>query len=333
MADRQSGAAAGRRLPLRQDTLRGIGLICTGFAVIAVADAAVKWALPEVGVAVAMIWRGAVGMIAIAVLVRGRGLRPRRVPLLALRSALHCAVTVTFYVAWINGMALADTYAVNAAAPLLMTLLAIPILGERVGWRRWASTCVGFAGVLLMLQPGGDLWRWEAAMLLAGVCVLALTRLWMRVLAATDTPGAIAFWLLAAHVPMGLLLLPFFPPLAPILPSWPVVLALGLVGLANGSAHFLFARAFAIAPVSALAPYEYTTLVWGGALGFLIWAEVPAWTTLLGASVVISAGLYNLHREGVRRRDAAASARRRAEGPEAPGTATAHPPRDPQGQT
>ena len=307
MADRQSGAAAGAdaRLPLRQDTLRGIGLICTGFAVIAVADAAVKWALPEVGVAVAMIWRGAVGMIVIAALVRGRGLWPRRKPLMAIRSTLHCAVTVAFYVAWINGMGLADTYAVNAAAPLLMTLLAIPILGERVGWRRWASTCVGFAGVLVMLQPGGDLWRWEAAMLLAGVCLLALTRLWMRVLAATDTPGAIAFWLLAAHLPLGVLLLPFFPPLAPIFPSWPVVIALGLVGVANGGAHFLFARAFAIAPVSALAPYEYTTLIWGGVLGFLIWTEVPAWTTLVGAGVVIAAGLYNLHREGVRRREAA----------------------------
>ena len=333
MADRQSGGAAGTRLPLRQDTTRGIGLICTGFAVIAVSDAAVKWALPEVGVAMAMIWRGAIGMAVIAIFVRGRGLRPRRVPLIATRSALHCCVTVAFYVAWINGMPLADTYAVNAAAPLLMTLLAIPILGERVGWRRWISTGVGFAGVLMMLQPGGELWRWEAGMLLAGVSVLALTRLWMRVLAATDTPGAVAFWLMAAHIPLGLLILPAFPPPGSFLPSFPVVLALAVVGLANGSAHFLFARAFAIAPVSALAPYEYTTLVWGGALGFLIWTEVPAWTTLAGAAVVISAGLYNLHREGVRRREAAASDRRRAEGPQAPSTAAVNRPRGPQGQT
>jgi drug/metabolite transporter (DMT)-like permease len=304
LSDRQSGAAGGRRLPLRQDTLRGIATICAGFAVVAVADAAVKWVLPEVGVAVAMIWRGIFGMVAIALLSRGQGLVPVRRPLLALRSVLHTIVSCAFYVAWYNRFPLADSYAVNAASPLLMTVLAIPLLGEKVGWRRWCSTCVGFIGVLIMLQPGGDLWRWEAAMLMAGVCVLAFTRILSRVLASTDTPQAIAFWLLAAHVPIGFALLPVFPAQGPVIPDWHIMVALGFLGLANGCAHFLFARAFAIAPVSVLAPYEYTTLVWGGALGFLIWAELPSWNTLAGASVVIAAGLYNLHREQVRRREA-----------------------------
>jgi drug/metabolite transporter (DMT)-like permease len=291
----------GRTLPLRQDALLGIATIVGGYATISAADAAVKWALPEVGVAVAMIWRGVFGMLAIALLVRGMGLRPRRVRLLGVRSVLHCAVTVTFYVAWFNHFPLADSYAVNAVAPLIMTLLAIPLLGERVGWRRMTSTTVGFIGVLIMLQPGGDLWRWEAGLLLAGVCALALSRIWTRVLAATDTPQAIAFWLLFAHVPMGLLLLPAFPPAGPLLPSWDVAFALAFLGLANGCAHFLFARAFAIAPVSVLAPYEYTTLLWGGLLGFLIWAEVPSWMTLAGASLVIAAGLYNIHRARLQR--------------------------------
>lgn len=307
MPDRQR-----RPLPLRQDTLRGIGIVASGYAIISLADAAVKWALPEVGVAVAMIWRGVFGMLAIALLVGGKGLMPRRVPLLATRSILHCLVTAAFYLAWFNGVSLADSYALNAVAPLMMTLLAIPLLGERVGWRRMTSTAVGFAGVLIMLQPGGDLWRWEAAMLLASAATLALTRIWTRVLAATDTPQAIAFWLLAAHVPMGLLMLPIFPPAGSLVPSAGVAAALAFLGLVNGLAHFLFARAFAIAPVSALAPYEYTILVWGGVLGFIIWAEVPSWTTLAGAAVVIAAGLYNLHRERVRRAEAIAA--ERAEG-------------------
>ena len=290
-----------RAFPLRQDTLRGIGTIAIGYAVISAADAAVKWALPEVGVAVAMIWRGVFGMVSIALLARGMGLMPRRLPLLTLRSVLHCLVTAGFYLVWFNGVPLADTYALTAAAPLMMTLLAIPMLGERVGWRRMASTGLGFAGVLVMLQPGGDLWRWEAALLLACAATLAVTRIWTRVLASTDTPQAIAFWLLFAHVPMGLLMLPAFPAVGPLLPGWDVASALAFLGLANGCAHFLFARAFAIAPVSALAPYEYTTLLWGGLLGFAIWAEVPSWTTLSGAALVIAAGLYNLHRERVRR--------------------------------
>ena len=296
MPDRQR-----RALPLRQDTLHGIGIILAGYAVVSCADAAVKWAVPEVGVAVAMVWRGVFGMLAIALLARGRGLVPHRLPLLTLRSTLHCGVSAAFYLAWFNGMPLADTYALVAVAPLMMTLLAIPLLGERVGWRRMTSTMVGFLGVMIMLQPGGELWRWESGLLLVSAGVLAVTRIWTRVLAATDTPQAIAFWLLFAHVPMGLLMLPVFPPVGGLVPSGDVIVALAFLGLANGAAHFLFARAFAIAPVSALAPFEYTTLVWGGLLGFLIWSELPSWLTLSGATLVIAAGLYNLHRERLRR--------------------------------
>jgi drug/metabolite transporter (DMT)-like permease len=243
-------------------------------------------------------------MLAIALLARGQGLVPHRLPLLSLRSILHCGVSAAFYLAWFNGMPLADSYALVAVAPLMMTLLAIPLLGERVGWRRMTSTMVGFLGVMIMLQPGSDLWRWESGMLLVAAAVLAVTRIWTRVLAATDTPQAIAFWLLFAHVPMGLLMLPVFPPVGGLVPSGDVIVALAFLGLANGAAHFLFARAFAIAPVSVLAPFEYTTLVWGGLLGFLIWSELPSWLTVSGATLVIAAGLYNLHRERLRRAEA-----------------------------
>lgn len=295
--------AAAPPRPVLDDAVRGIGFIALGYAIIACADAAVKWALPEVGPAAAMVWRGVFGAIAIALLARGTSLRPVRGRLIAGRSLLHCAVTLVYYIAWVRAMPLADSYAVTAAAPLLMTLLAIPLLGEKVGWRRWTSTAVGFAGVLVMLQPGGALWRWEAAMLLGGVGFLALTRIWTRLLTRTDSPATIAFWLLLAHIPVGLLLLPFFPP-PRLLPDAPTVLALVFLGLANGAAHFLFARAFAIAPVSVLAPFEYTTLVWGLVLGLLIWGEFPAAATLAGAGIVIAAGLYNLHRERVRAREA-----------------------------
>lgn len=316
MSDREAGAAAvsppsRRPLPLHQDALRGIAFITTGYVVISTADAAVKWALPEVGVALAMIWRGLFGALAIALLARGARLWPRRWSLLATRSLVHCCVTVAYYFAWFRGFPLADSYAVSAATPLLMTLLAIPLLGEQVGWRRWTSTLVGFCGVMVILQPGGDLWRWEAGILLAGVGALAMSRIWTRTLATTDTPAAISFFLLVTHVPVGLLLLSVFPPPGDLVPSLSTAVALGGLGLANGLAHYLFARAFAIAPVSTLASYEYTTLIWGGVLGFLIWSEIPSWSTLLGATIVILAGLYNLHRERVRRQqerqDAAAA--------------------------
>jgi len=293
-------AEAQSRASPAADSLRGIALVATGYAVISGADAAVKWALPEVGVAMAMIWRGAVGALCIGATVRFRGLWPRNRRLLAARSLLHTAVSLAWYWAWARAMPLADSYAVAAVVPLLMTLLAIPMLGEQVGWRRWTSTLLGFAGVLVMLEPGGELWRVETPVLLGAAAVLAVTRIWTRILARTETASAIAFWLLLAHAPVGLALLPVFPP-PDLVPSAGAALALLLFGGANAVAHVLFARAFALAPVSTLATYEYSTLLWGGLFGFLIWAEVPAWATLGGAAIVIAAGIYNLHRERARR--------------------------------
>jgi drug/metabolite transporter (DMT)-like permease len=290
----------GLTVPTGAESVRGILLILSAYLVITGADAAVKWALPEVGVAVSMIARGVVGALVVVLITGGRGIMPVNRRLLATRGVLHCAVSATWYWAWLSGMALVDSYAIAAAAPLLMTLLAIPMLGERVGWRRWTSTLVGFAGVLVMLQPGGDLWRFETPFLLVAVVAMAVTRIWTRVLSATDTPAAIAFWLMVAHIPVGVMLLPAFPP-PEAMPGMGVVAALVFFGVANAVAHILFARAFALAPVSALAPYEYSPLLIGGILGFLIWVEVPAWTTVGGAVIVIIAGLYNLHREQVRR--------------------------------
>lgn len=294
------GARRGLAIPTAAEAVRGILLILGAYLVITGADAAVKWALPEVGVAVSMIARGVVGSLAVLAFTRGHGIAPVNRGLLATRGVLHCAVSATWYWAWVSGMALVDSYAIAAAAPLAMTLLAIPMLGEKVGWRRWTSTAVGFAGVLVMLQPSGDLWRFETPFLLVAVIAMAVTRIWTRVLSATDGPASVAFWLMVAHIPVGLALLPAFPPPAQI-PSAGVIVALVFFGIANAIAHMLFARAFALAPVSALAPYEYSPLLIGGVIGFLIWAEVPAWTTLAGSLIVIAAGLYNLHRERVRR--------------------------------
>jgi drug/metabolite transporter (DMT)-like permease len=296
--------------PARLDNAaRGILLVAFGYAVITCSDAAVKWALPQVGIAGAMLWRGVFGAITVAVVAHLQGiplarLRPVNTRLIATRSLLHCVVSGAFYAAWFLGMPLADSYAVSSVSPLIMTLLAIPLLGEQVGWRRWTSTLVGFGGVLVMLQPGGALWRWEVGVMLVAVSAMALTRLWTRVLGRTDTPATITFWLMMAHIPVGLALLPAFPPPVSLFPTGGTMLVLAALGCGNAMAHMLFARAFAIAPVSVLAPFEYSPLIWGLPIGLLIWGEWPAPSTFAGAGIVIAAGLYNLHRERLRTRAA-----------------------------
>ena len=302
MADPPARSAGlGLSVPTGAESVRGIAMILAAYVVVTGADVAVKWALPEVGVSLAMLVRGVVGAAAVAIIVGGRGLYPNNKRLLASRSILHCCVSATWYWAWQRSMPLADSYAIACAAPLLMTVLAIPMLGEKVGWRRWTSTMVGCAGVLFMLQPSGDLWRVETPMLLGAVVIMAVTRIWTRVLSATDGAASVAFWLMAAHVPMGLLFGATLFPFPDQVPGMAVLAALLVFGVANAVAHLLFSRAFALAPVSTLAPFEYTPLIWGSVFVFMIWAEVPAWTTLGGAAIVIAAGLYNLHRERVRR--------------------------------
>ncbi|MCW3476447.1 DMT family transporter [Limobrevibacterium gyesilva] len=286
------------------DTVRGIILVCLCFLIMTTGDVAAKWALPVAGLTGAMIGRGLFGgatVLGLAVLRGGEGWRrvlPVRWRLVLLRSLLHSAVSLTWYVAW-ETMTLADTYAVGFSAPLLMTLLAIPMLGERIRWRRALSTVVGFGGVLIMVRPGGGLWTPTVLVLLLGICGLAVSRNLTRLLSTTETPECLSFFLLATHLPVGLLLLTVLP--APGF-AWDALIALAVLGLSNGVAHWLNSQAFALAPVSALAPYEYTPLLWGGMLGYLVFGEVPHTSSLIGAAVVAAAGLYNLHREQARRR-------------------------------
>jgi drug/metabolite transporter (DMT)-like permease len=297
-------AAPGVLTDTASDTLRGIGFVVVAYFLLTVGDVATKLVLPEAGVSGAMIGRGVFGTLGIAGLALAqpisqpwRMLVPKRWGMVLLRGGLSSLVSLTWYIAW-RTMSLADTYAIGFTVPLLMTLMAVPMLGERIRWRRLMSTTVGFCGVLIMLRPEGEMWKPVVPLLLAGIVIMALTRIMTRMLATTETAPCLAFWLLIWHTLAGGIMLPFYPPVgAPSMFTWS---ALVLVGLANGLGHWVFARGYALAPVSALAPYEYTMLPFGGLFGLLVFGEIPSWSTLIGATVLIGAGLYNWHRERVR---------------------------------
>jgi drug/metabolite transporter (DMT)-like permease len=289
------------------DTVRGIAFAALAYVIWTLGDTAAKWVLPIVGVALAMFWRGVFGLVtvmAVAAMQPDRSLwqviRPARWGLVMLRSVMSSFVSIVWYIAW-ERMNLVDTYAVGFTAPLIMTLLAIPMLGEQIRWRRALSTVIGFAGVLVMLQPGGDLWTPVVALLLVGIVAMSVTRIMTRQLSVTETPECQTFWLLIAHTASGAATIWMFPPSGPMTElAWVAVVFLGI---SSGAAHCIYTRAYGLAPVSALAPYEYTMLLWGGIAGYLVFDEIPSWTTLLGAVIIAAAGLYNLHRERVRGRE------------------------------
>jgi drug/metabolite transporter (DMT)-like permease len=291
------------------DTVRGILLVLLSYCILTIGDTAAKWAILASGVAWAMLWRGVFGAAAVAAFTAttqgANGLarfQPVRWKTVALRSALSSFTTIAWYLSW-RQMQLAETYALGFTAPLIMTVLAVPMLGERIRWRRIVSTLAGFCGVLVMLRPGGIPFTPTVVLLMAGIVAMAITRIMARHLSRTETPECQAFWLMVSHglAGAGMMLA------APVgaYGGAAVWFALLFLGISSGLAHCVFTRAYGLAPVSALAPYEYTMLLWGGVAGFLVFGEMPSSTTLGGAAIVALAGLYNLHRERVRRAEAA----------------------------
>lgn len=288
------------------DAVRAILIVVAAYFVMTLGDVAGKWALPVAGIAWLMLGRGTAGAAVCLGVAAHEGtwrrLWPQRWALVALRSLLHTAASIAWYVAWLF-FSLGDTYAVGFTAPLIMTVLAFPMLGERIRWRRTLSTCIGFLGMLLIVRPGSALWRPEVLVLIPGVLGTAVSRIMARTLSTTETPECLTFWLMAVHVPVGLALLALGVRGAG---PWTaeIAVAVVLLGAFNAYAHVMLARGYALAPVAALAPYKYTMLVWGLMLGWIVFHEVLTWSTLAGAAVVAAAGLYNLHRERVRRAEA-----------------------------
>lgn len=190
-------------------------------------------------------------------------------------------------------MPLADAHALFAATPLLVTALSMPLLGERVGPRRWAAVVVGFLGVLVIIRPGmatlnpGMIWA------LLSVGLYALYQVMTRIVARVDRPETIFF----VQIIIGsFLLLPLAPWVwvTPPLAHWPFFLL--LAGLGCGG-HLLLIKALSYAPAVLIQPFTYTMLVWAVLFGWLFFGDVPDRWTMLGAGIVIAAGLYTAIRE------------------------------------
>lgn len=203
-------------------------------------------------------------------------------------------------------MPLADATATQFVMPLFLTILSVPLLGERVGWRRAAATGVGFLGVIIMLKPSGagfaDL---DVAYLaaLGAAFFYALAAIAMRQLGATEPALRTTFYFSAAAAAAGGVGC-LFDWKTPDLEELALLIAMGLIG---GVAQFALVTAYAKAPATIVAPFDYAQLLWAILFGLLIWGETPAPNALLGAAVVAAAGLYIFKREAIRRREKAAN--------------------------
>ncbi|PWR23590.1 DMT family transporter [Zavarzinia compransoris] len=261
-------------------------------------DALAKWQAERYHVAQLVFFRSTFGLfVVLPFLLHGTGLRAklksRRLGLHFVRAAVGTISLFAFFLAY-QKLALADVIALSFISPLLMTALSVPLLGETVGWRRWTAIGVGFLGVLVMVQPGGGLFSAYALLPLAGAFTYALVGVTIRVLSRTEEPATIVFFFGLFSSVTACLFLPFVWVTPADLTDWAGQIGIGLIG---GLAQLAMTTAFRRAPVSVVSPFEYTGIVWGVAIGFAFWGELPSLAVWAGCGLVVGSGLYILHRE------------------------------------
>lgn len=282
-------------------TIRAIVCMLVGVALLSLNDALIKSLTSAYPVGQLLFVRGLFVLPWILLLALGNGgTRALRIGSFrgqALRGA--CVIGSSFlFVTGLAYLPLADAVAVAFTGPLFITAMAPMVLGEQVGWRRWLAVLTGFAGVLVMVRPGGEALQWAVLFPLGAALCGGVRDLITRRISRTETSVAVLLVTTSVVMLAGLTTAPF---------GWSVVRYGDLwIFAASGAliagAHYLMIEAFRQGEAALVAPFKYTSMVWAVLFGFLFFADLPDGWTLFGAAMVILAGLYILHRETMRRR-------------------------------
>jgi len=209
------------------------------------------------------------------------------------RSTLLLGSTVFNFMAF-RYLQLDEALAILFSTPFLVAILAGPILGEWVGWRRWTAIMVGFAGVLVVVRPGMGGLQWAALLSLVSAFCYAGYSITTRMLSTTDSSETTLFY---ANLFGFVVMVPVLPFVWTNPPSWIDWVLMAAVGAFGAGGHLLLILAHRNAPASVLSPFIYTQIVWATTLGYLVFANVPSQWTIAGAGIVIASGLYLLNRE------------------------------------
>lgn len=229
-----------------------------------------------------------------------------------LRGLLMAAATVFFFAA-LKHMPIADAISIFFVEPMIVTLLSGLLLGEKVGWRRYAACGVGFVGAMIVIQPSFDDLGWVSALPLGTAFCFAFYLILTRSMAQRTDPFAMqAYSGVAGAVGIALVLWAFDgtgdPTFDPIPPGAEALWLLLGVGVAATASHLLIVFAFRHAPASVLAPLQYLEIVAATTFGYFVFGDFPTPVKWLGVAIIVGSGLFIIARErAVSRRAAAAS--------------------------
>jgi drug/metabolite transporter (DMT)-like permease len=278
----------------RATHLAGIGLMLLSIFMFSFGDALGKFIVGTYSVGQLLWFRACAGLIVLLPMIwrnRAAFTRLERPWLQLLRVILSTLEVAAFFLS-VAYLPLADVITYYLACPIFVTALSAIVLREPVGWRRWSAILIGFAGVLIALQPSAQTVTWPAMIALGGSLSFSVLMLITRslratpdiVLASSQFVGTFAF---------GAMLAPF---------GWitPTLAGLGLfvaAGCISVGALLCGNRSLKLAPASVVAPYQYSMIIWAMMLGYLVFGDVPSRATIAGAAIIIGAGLYIFLRE------------------------------------
>ena len=219
-------------------------------------------------------------------------------PLLQLTRAALQTGAMYFFMSALVTLPLATVTSITFTAAFMVVMLSIPMLGERVGVRRWAAVLVGFAGAIIIIRPGGDIATWPAIMALGAALCYAFFQILTRKLAPYDDTRVTAVYTVLVTLVVSSGIAPFAMAWPDDTNTWLLFLALGLLG---GFSHYFFIKAYETGEASMLTPFDYGQLVGAILLGYFIWGDFPDSWTWLGIGIIICSGIYIGHREARRK--------------------------------
>jgi drug/metabolite transporter (DMT)-like permease len=276
--------------PAAASPLVGVALLVAAVGLFACMDVTTKYLATAYNVPLVVALRYIVNVALMLVLLaprEGRQLIETRRTALVLVRAGCLALASLFVGLALRRMPVAETTSIVFLAPMLV-VIAAPVLGERVSRTGWVAAILGFAGVLLIVRPGGGLAPAGIAFALAGVAATVGYLMLSRVLAASERTVTLLFYTaLVGAVAFGLLLPWSWHGPAPTGAQAALFVGIGAMG---GLGHYLFTAAFRHAPASVLAPIGYVQLFWAGLLGWLVFGHVPDGPSILGMAVVVGCG-------------------------------------------
>lgn len=272
--------------------LRGIGLVAIAVCLFAITDAISKFMTRHYPVGFILWVRFFFHTLVLITVVGARSglgfMRTKR-PGIQLARGLLLPIAALFFVTAIRYMPLAETAAITFIAPLIVTLLAVLVLKERVDPAQWIAIGVSFAGVLLIIRPGGDVFGWPALLPLGTAFAMAIYQVLTRRIAGLESSYTSIFYPGLVGLVLFSLALPFTwtTPLA----WWHLALMI-VGGIVNAASHLTLIRAFEHAPASRLAPFSYTQIVWATLVSYLAFGDFPDGWSIAGIAVIVASGVY-----------------------------------------